>query len=74
MTSVEFHVQYWVLSFVSLLAQPLRPFLKELLSADDDAQGIFELAASFYCLWVILYMIEMRARALYRPEVHPPHR
>ncbi|EHK17467.1 uncharacterized protein TRIVIDRAFT_226427 [Trichoderma virens Gv29-8] len=73
MTSVEFHVQYWVLSFVSLLAQPLRPFLKELLSADDDAQGIFELAASFYSLWVILYMIEMRARALYRPEAHPPH-
>ncbi|PNP52320.1 hypothetical protein THARTR1_07100 [Trichoderma harzianum] len=62
MLSAEAHFVFWALSFISLLAQPLRPVLKEHFEADDEVQGIFKHAISCYGVWLCLFIIELRTR------------
>ncbi|KAL7912025.1 hypothetical protein GGI35DRAFT_444197 [Trichoderma velutinum] len=62
MLSAQSHFLFWILSFISLLAQPLRPSLREHFAADDGVQGIFKHAISCYSVWLCLYIIEIRTR------------
>lgn len=62
MLSAKAHFVFWALSFITLLAQPLRPILKENFEADDEVQGIFKHAISCYGVWLCLYIIELRTR------------
>ncbi|KAL7960959.1 hypothetical protein V8C34DRAFT_320569 [Trichoderma compactum] len=63
MLSAKAHFVFWALSFISLLAQPLRHILKENFEADDEVQGIFKHAISCYGVWLCLYIIELRTRS-----------
>ncbi|KAH6608649.1 hypothetical protein Trco_001995 [Trichoderma cornu-damae] len=62
MLSKGHHMLYWVLSLVSLQAQPLRSVLKDRLAAGNDAQTILDYAIAFYALWFCLFLIEKRTR------------
>ncbi|KKP06211.1 hypothetical protein THAR02_01642 [Trichoderma harzianum] len=62
MLSAQAHLVFWALSFISLLAQPLRPSLKEHFDANDEVQGILECAIFCYFVWLCLFIIEFRTR------------
>lgn len=61
------HAFYWILSFGYLHMQPLRGFLGELLSIDNDSQALFDYAIGLYALWFCLCLIELRTRVPLRP-------
>ncbi|KAK4085351.1 uncharacterized protein Triagg1_341 [Trichoderma aggressivum f. europaeum] len=70
MLSAKAHFVFWALSFISVLAQPLRPWLQKLFEADDEVQGIFKHAVVYYGVWLCFYIVELRTR----PPLHgmPP--
>ncbi|QYT02418.1 hypothetical protein H0G86_009422 [Trichoderma simmonsii] len=62
MLSAQAHLVFWALSFISLLAQPLRPSLKEHFDTNGEVQGVLECAILCYFIWLCLFIIEFRTR------------
>ncbi|KAF3076567.1 hypothetical protein CFAM422_001293 [Trichoderma lentiforme] len=62
MLSAQAHLVFWALSFISLLAQPLRPSLKEHFDTNGEVQGVLECAIFCYFVWLCLFIIELRTR------------
>ncbi|KAL6817035.1 hypothetical protein J3E69DRAFT_374861 [Trichoderma sp. SZMC 28015] len=62
MLSAQAHLVFWALSFISLLAQPLRPSLKEHFDTNGEVQGVLECAIFCYFIWLCLFIIEFRTR------------